>query len=232
MSKPKLYSYCVKNDAGAAPNPFWGICTLTICKPVIRRSAEKDDWIVGLGSANSPVGDMSKRMVYAMKVTDKMTMEKYDQFCREKYKNKKPDWRGHDYRLRVGDCIYDFSQGQPPKLRLSVHDEGNRKKDLEGQYALLSTHFYYFGDKAVELPDHLQPIIKHGQGHKSDANDPYVEQFVEWIEAKFTANKLYGEPQLKARFVRAGDIEEVRLQCARRDLEEAEEDEEAASSGC
>lgn len=228
----KLYSYCVKNDAGAAPNPFWGICTLVICKPVIRRSAQVSDWIVGLGSANSPVGDMSDRVVYAMKVANKMTMEEYDQFCREKHPKKIPNWRGHDYRLRVGDCIYDFSEGHPPKLRLSVHDKSNRKGDLGGQYALLSTHFYYFGDKPVELPGDLHPIIKHGQGHKSDANDPYMEQFVEWVETKFKVNKLYGEPQLKARFVRAGDIEQVRLQCARQDLQEAEEDEEAASSSC
>jgi hypothetical protein len=221
MSHPKLYSYCVKNDAGAAPNPFWGLCTLTICKPIIRRSAQVGDWVVGLGSANSPVGDVSDRMVYAMKVTKKLTMKEYDQFCQGEYENKKPDWRGHDYRLRVGDCIYDFSQGHPPKLRLSVHDESNRKKDLGGQYALLSTYFYYFGNKPVELPDHLQPIIKHGQGHKSDANDPYVEQFVAWIEAKFKPNKLYGEPQLKSELVWAGDIEEVRLRCAKNDLEEA-----------
>lgn len=178
------------------------------------------------------MGDVSDRVVYAMKVTGKVTMEEYDHFCREKHPKKIPDWRGHDYRLRVGDCIYDFSQGHSPKLRLSVHDDGNRERDLSGQYALLSTHFYYFGDKPVELPDHLRPIIKQGQGHKSDANDPYVEQFVKWIEAKFKPNKLYGEPQLKARFVRAGDIEEVRLRCARQDLEEAEEDEEGTSSQC
>ncbi|MBI1881291.1 MAG: hypothetical protein HYR94_24180 [Chloroflexi bacterium] len=228
MSRPKLYSYCVRNDAGAAPNPFWGICTLVICKPVIRRSAQVGDWIVGLGSVNSSIGDVSDKVVYAMKVTSKMTMEEYDQFCQEEYPKKLPNWRGRDYRLRVGDCVYDFSHGHPPKLRLSVHNEGNRKRDLGGLYALLSTHFYYFGDKPVELPAHLQSIIKQGQGHKSDANDPYVEQFVEWIEAKFKANTLYGEPQLKARFIRADDV--VRVQCARNDLKEAEEDEEAASN--
>lgn len=229
MSRPKLYSYCVRNDAGAAPNPFWGICTLVICKPVIRRSAQVGDWVVGLGSANSPIGDVSNKVVYAMKVTGKMTMEKYDQFCQEQYPNKIPNWRGRDYRLRIGDCIYDYSQGDSPKLRLSVHDNGNRQRDLGGQYALLSIHFYYFGDKPVQLPESLYFVIKQGQGHKSNANDPYVEAFVEWIETKYKVNKLYGEPQLKPRFIREGDIERVRLQCARQDLKEAEEDEQELS---
>lgn len=34
---PTLYTYCIPYDDGAAPNPYWGICTLVICKPVIRR---------------------------------------------------------------------------------------------------------------------------------------------------------------------------------------------------
>jgi hypothetical protein len=39
----KLYSYCIPVDDGAAPNPFWDICTLVICKPVIRRTAQIGD---------------------------------------------------------------------------------------------------------------------------------------------------------------------------------------------
>ena len=38
--KRSIYSYVLRIDDGAAPNPFWEICTLTICKPVIRRNAE------------------------------------------------------------------------------------------------------------------------------------------------------------------------------------------------
>lgn len=38
-----IYSYVLRTDDGAAPNPFWGTCTLTICKPVIRRTAHIGD---------------------------------------------------------------------------------------------------------------------------------------------------------------------------------------------
>jgi len=46
-SEPKpeadLYSYTVRYDDGAAPNPFNGMCTLAICKPAIRRTAAPGD---------------------------------------------------------------------------------------------------------------------------------------------------------------------------------------------
>ncbi len=180
----RLYSYCIRYDDGAAPNPFWGICTLVICKPAIRRCAQVDDWVVGLGSANSPIGDISDCVVYAMKVSDRMTMQEYDEYCQRHHPRKIPQWRNRkDYRLRVGDCIYDYSDGEPPILRWSVHDEGNRERDLGGKCALLSNHFYYFGDKPIKLPDRLGPIIHATQGHKSDANQPYIEEFINWIES-------------------------------------------------
>ncbi len=148
----RLFSYAVRYDDGAAPNPFWGVCSLTIRKPTIRRDAEVDDWIVGLGYAKSPIGDISDHVVYAMKVTGKMTLEEYDQFCKTFVPKKKPDWRNIDYRMRMGDCIYNFTSGSEPKMRTGIHKEENKEKDLSGLYALVSKQFYYFGNKPVKLP--------------------------------------------------------------------------------
>jgi len=212
----KLYSYCLRYDHGAAPNPFWEICTLAICKPAIRRTAGIGDWIVGLGSANSPVGNVSDSVVYAMKVTDKRGFWGYDLFCQSNYPGKIPDWRNSDFKRRVGDCIYDFSNGNLPKIRLSVHDEQNRKTDLSGEHILISNHFYYFGNKPEKLPESLRSIIHNQQGHKAGSNQPYLEEFIEWIE-KFEKNKLYGDPQLKFEFEQNDDI---RSKCAIRDLED------------
>jgi hypothetical protein len=189
---PRLFSYCIPYDNGAAPNPFWGVCTLNICKPVIRRSAEKGDWIVGTGSAQF---GFENKVVYAMEVTQKLTMKEYDIYCKAEMKQKIPNWRGNNYRERVGDCIYDFSF-EPPKTLTSVHNEGNKKHDLDGQFTLLSDHFYYFGDKPEELPTHLLPIVKQGQGHKSTANQSYVNDFVNWILIQTKAkNIVYSEPK-------------------------------------
>ena len=76
----KLYSYCIPVDNGAAPNPYWGVCTLTICKPDIRRTASIGDWVIGTGAKNvKGHGDLSNKLVYAMLVTNKMTLKEWNQ---------------------------------------------------------------------------------------------------------------------------------------------------------
>jgi hypothetical protein len=212
----KLYSYTLRYDDGAAPNPFWGVCTLAIRKPSIRLAAEVEDWIVGLGSAKSPIGDISDHVVYAMKVTSKMTLEEYDQFCKTFVIKKKPDWRNRDYRMRMGDCIYNYIAGSTnPKMRTGVHIEANMEKDLGGLYALVSKQYYYFGDQPVKLPDDLRPIMHTTQGHKSDANQDYVDLFVNWIESlDIVPNKAIGEPQLKKQYTREKELQAI---CSMRD---------------
>lgn len=44
----KGYSYIVARDYGFAPNPFYGICTLATCKPIIRKHCEVGDYVIGL----------------------------------------------------------------------------------------------------------------------------------------------------------------------------------------
>src|SRR5690242_837631 len=136
---PTLFSYCIPYDDGAAPNPFWGLCTLAICKPRIRKSAKIEDWVVGTGSVNSPIGDISGRVVYAMRVTQKMTMEDYDMFTKTEVRRKIPLVNSSDLRRRFGDSIYDFTTS-PPSLRPGVHIEENRSTDLSGGWVLLSNH--------------------------------------------------------------------------------------------
>ena len=216
----RLYSYTVLYDDGAAPNPFWGICSLAIRKPAIRQAAEIDDWLVGLGPVSSPLGDISDHIVYAMKVTSKLTLEEYDQFCKTFVPKKRPDWRNRDYRMRMGDCIYNYIGGATPKIRTSIHTEDNRERDLSGKYALLSKQFYYFGNRPVILPDNLRPIMHTTHGYKSDVNQPYCELFVTWVEnLDYRPNKLIGEPQLKAQYSVEKELQAI---CSTRDLSEDE----------
>ncbi len=216
----KLYSYTLLYDDGAAPNPFWGICTLAIRKPAIRLAAEVDDWIVGLGSVKSPLGDISDHLVYAMKVSSKLTLKDYDQFCKTFLPKKIPDWRNRDYRRRMGDCIYNYITGSDPKMRTSIHTEENHERDLSGEYALLSKQFYYFGNKPVKLPDELRPIMHTSRGHKSESNQPFIESFVEWIEGlDYRPNKVIGEPQLKKEYER---VKNLQAKCSMRDVEDDE----------
>src|SRR5262245_1609237 len=102
-----LFSYRVRHDSGAAPNPFWGTCTLVICKPGIRRKALPGDWVVGTGSHNSPAGDLSKCVVYAMRVGRKLTMAEYDEWVAAELPGKLPDLSHPDRRRKKGDAVYD-----------------------------------------------------------------------------------------------------------------------------
>lgn len=213
---PTLYSYCTRYDDGAAPNPHWGVCSLAICKPVIRRTACTGDWVVGTGSKRSPIGDVSGQLVYAMRVTDRLSMAEYDSFTRAKLPQKIPDRLNADPRRRVGDSIYDFQGGGEPHLRPSVHNAKNRDTDLGGKYVLLSTDFFYFGDRPVVLPHSLMPIVKQGQGHRSRSNGPHLDAFVAWIRGLgHPSGKLLGDPQMNV----DGDA------CAVARCAEAEEDE-------
>ena len=226
----KLYSYVLRYDDGAAPNPFWDVCTLTICKPAIRRTAAIDDWVIGTGSANAICNDgkrhdLTGHLVYAMKITKTLSMEEYDQYCLQELPAKLPDIKHIDWRRRMGDCIYDYSTGGTQRIRPSVHDEGNRERDLGGMRALLSTHFYYLGEEAVPLPTYLSPLIKKSQGHRKIEDQALIRRFEQWV-APFPPNTVIADPQLRHAF--DGPINTTRLAaCGTCHLEEdSKEDEE------
>lgn len=217
----KIYSYVLKFDEGAAPNPFWGVCTLTICKPVIRRNAKIGDWVIGTGSKKSKLKDgikydLSHSLVYAMKITDIKTLKEYDEYCNCSLKNKIPKWKTKDWRQRVGDCIYDYSKENKPTIRKSVHNESNRKTDLGGENALLSNKYYYFGTQARPLPAELRKLIKKNQGHRKIENIDLIKDFESWI-AQFKKNKIYAEPQMCWLFDREMTKIEL-LSCAKQHL--------------
>lgn len=56
---PRLFTYTIPIDDGAAPNPFRGMCSLAICKPGIRRVAKTGDWVAGLGSRMLPAATLA-----------------------------------------------------------------------------------------------------------------------------------------------------------------------------
>ena len=193
----RLYTYCIPCDDGAAPNPFWGTCTLTICKPAIRRTAQIGDWIVGTGSKHSPIGDITGKVVYAMRVSKVMTMQEYDTWAAANIPEKIPDTNNPDVRRKLGDSIYDFSTKQPTQ-RISVHGSGNISTDLGGVNALLSDHFFYFGDVPLQLPPNLLSIVHHTQSHRVRLNEPFVAEFIDWLNSLHLKPKhLYGKPALK-----------------------------------
>jgi len=140
------------------------------------------------------MGDIRGMMIYAMQVTDKMAMYEYEEWAREHRPEKVPSRGSSDPRRLVGDAIYDFTEA-PPRTRPGTHDDSHRNHDLSGKYALLSEHFYYFGDHPIALPEHLQGLVKRGPGHRGPENAPFVEPFVGWLTAlQLQPKSLQGDP--------------------------------------
>src|SRR5271157_5772345 len=134
----RLFSYTIPIDDGAAPNPFRGMCSLAICKPGIRRVAQEGDWVAGLGSRDAPSGDLSGRLVYAMRVEAVLSLKEYDKQASANWPHRIPDVRSLDLSDRLGDCIYDYAQGGAPKQRPGVHGPSNLETDLSGENVLIS----------------------------------------------------------------------------------------------
>ena len=104
----KICSYVVRVDSGAAPNPFWGCCTLAICTPNHQRAdLHKGDWIVG-----TTPKDFGSKFLYLMELEEKpLSLDQY--FVDPRFEQKKPQLKPEDdQRERVcGDNFYRLVNG-------------------------------------------------------------------------------------------------------------------------
>lgn len=181
----KLYSYVLKNDAGFAPNPYWGYCTLACCKPKIRNAAVVGDWIVGTGSVNN-VG--SDKLIYAMMVAEKITFQQY--YKDKRFESKIPRLGKTEER---GDNIYHLNENGEWIQRRFYHIEKDKIKDLSVNNVLISENYFYFGKKAPLIPQQFNQVIKCGPSHKCKFNSDFIADFIRWIENNFKKG-IQGEP--------------------------------------
>lgn len=166
-SNSHLYVYIITRDFGFAPNPFHGRCTLATCKPGIRKSANVGDWILGVGGAN--LKSVKHKCILLMKVTEKISFNDYWEDAR--FSIKKPARNGSHVQM-LGDNIYHQDDNNQWIQEDSHHSNAdgsfnmnNLERDTSANQVLISDHFYYFGDKAVEVD--LDSIGYHrGIGYK------------------------------------------------------------------
>jgi hypothetical protein len=166
MRQKECISYIVKDDCGYAPNPWWGECTLAVCKPLIRRTAQEGDLIVGL--TPRPLGN---EIVYAMYINEILTLGEY--YKDPRFESKKPDFQSEDVRKWMGDNFYE-PYGSDFIQHISAHNVLNRsdlilekKKiaDLSGANVLISDLFFYYGSNSKPLPEELD-FLRIGRGHR------------------------------------------------------------------
>lgn len=166
-----IYRYVVRYDSGTAPRPFGGICSLAICKPVIRRVAKRGDWIVGLRSRQPD------HVVYAMQVAEAMPLGDYWNDAR--FEDRKPG------ASRVPDNFYRANRtGELVQVPNAVHPPLEAAKDIRGRNVLLGRRFWYFGGNSVPLPNHLQHLIHSTQGHSVHARrrPGDIDALARWLD--------------------------------------------------
>jgi hypothetical protein len=187
----RLHSYVVARDYGFAPNPFFGVCTLATCKPVIRRTAETGDWVIGTGSKTN---GREKHLVYAMRVTETMKFEEY--WNDPRFQTKKPNLRG-SRKQAYGDNIYSRNpttgRWRQANSHHSLNDGSpnpkNIKTDTGTNRILFSEDFVYFGRSGPRIP---QRFLSWGPGHenvcavfghKNRFPAKMVDEVVTWIRS-------------------------------------------------
>lgn len=156
----KGYSYIVARDYGFAPNPFDNYCTLATCKPIIRKHSDIGDIIFGISPKSS-----GNKLIYAMKVSDKMTFNEY--WNHPQFQSKKPVLNG-SRKTKFGDNIYYFDSVTNQWFQADSHhsnengvvNELNLKRDTKTtNFVLIANDFFYFGAKQVEIPDKFKSTL-------------------------------------------------------------------------
>jgi hypothetical protein len=187
----KLSSHVIKVDTGLAPNPFHGYCTSALCTPShMNARLERGDWLIG----NSDKAD-GNRLVYAMRISEVLTMEDY--FADPRFQAKKPKPDG-TLEEQCGDNFYYKEGGRWRRLPSRFHNtDVSFAKDLgihlTGRPVFVSNHFYYFGDVPVTIPARLHRIIRKVQGIQN-TELPLADDFVTWLEANYTPG-IHGRPR-------------------------------------
>lgn len=196
--------YIVKRDTGLAPNITGGDwCTLAVCKPVVRRMARAGiDWVVGVGDK-----DFGRdRIVYAMPVQENLTFAEY--WNDPRFADKRPDSDPN------GDNIY-YPDPETGEMILA----GNRRhisaqdyrtdlgKEHEKPQVLASDTFWYFGDKAPQLPTHYHdtalyiPGHDSGRGHRRLTDQQTLQAFAKWLTENYETG-IHGQPRHPERMVK------------------------------
>ena len=153
-------AYVMTHDGGHAPNPFHGACTLAICTPNHKNSRCKPgDWIIGLAGAGirKELGDSDVwRLIYAMKVDQKLNLDSY---YRNPHFAAKIPKHGGTMVEACGDNFYckdatgrlqhtrqtDEHHADPPGT-------GIEKQDIDGNRVFIGQRYWYFGRNAPALP--------------------------------------------------------------------------------
>lgn len=135
----RIYVYVMTTDNGGAPHIADGLLSLAICKPEIRKMAEKGDLIIAFYGAK-PFKEYRGKVAYIAVVDEVVGWDKYNVL----------------YENRL-DCIYNAAKEQKKN---PFHDKSERERDTQAG-VLVCEKFRFLGDKSKEGVN-----FKIGAGHR------------------------------------------------------------------
>ena len=204
--EPKIYSYVVARDYGFAPNPFFGVCTLATCKPLIRRHAQIGDWVIGTGSKRY---GLEGRLAFAMSVAEAISFDAY--WKDPRFREKRPNLRG-SLKQSFGDSIYHRDRASGHWLQQDSHhsrpdgraNQANVRHDTQTDRVLIATTFSYWGGSGPRIPSRFRRTgadLCAGRGHKCDFPKRFAEAAIAWLE-EVGGFAYVGEPREFAKQLR------------------------------
>jgi hypothetical protein len=170
-----LYTYVMQHDAGLAPNPFWGWCTLAVCTPNHQGSrARRGDWIAGVSDKRR-----GYRLIHVMEVEERMHMNDY--FRDPRFVDKKPLMTGSPQR-RCGDNFYSLDNRGRWIQHPNRYHEGPRilEQDTRHPWVFISQRFWYLGRDSQEVPLQFRSMFG-GRGARVNHPPDLVVGFKEWV---------------------------------------------------
>lgn len=169
----KIFSYVVDHDLGREPNPYGGICTLCRCKYGVKREKTSDK------NGRKNIVELAKEgdWVIGTGGVDKKKSAGHGKLLYAMRVDEKPS----------RDEFYNGTQfsGKNPERPLNKFQKNE-------QFALVSRHFYYFGENAIDIPDKFRHFEKPGPGFRHVKREEFA-LFLEEIGRKWKMGK-HGEP--------------------------------------
>lgn len=160
----RIIYYKIVHDDGVAPCVADNLLSLSVGKPVVRRSAAVGDWLLGFAASSLATDN---RLIYVACIDERLMQGDY--FRHAEYERRKDciyRWDGHAFVLRAGATHHHDT------ARFLEHDLG-KAPEYAGAVTLLARKYRYYGMGGTDDYKHRFPalgavVTKLGQGHRSN----------------------------------------------------------------
>lgn len=160
----RIFRYILRHDTGMAPCIDRGLVSLATCKPKIRGSAQRGDWVVGF-YPKEPRG----LVAWAGRISRRVEIGDYE-----------AEFRGRS------DAVYRAKpNGTFKRLRPDYHPGANEiRKDISSPVLVFDpVSTWYFGNQPKMLPDSLMSLAAKGRGYRvNGATDSDLASMRAWLE--------------------------------------------------